>query len=332
MKIAALILLVLGCLTAALSKDKRAEQAQALIHKATELSDVASLGPVTLRAQVKFLAVKSGTIDAEYERTYLSPQQWRATFSSAEYNSVTTFANSQVAEWSDAPEKPLRVWQFERALAALSQFIVGDGVDYALVQQRLKEASDQKFPCIHIKSRRRLLMDCFYPDTGAFKRVQEGPWTFLYEDYTHLGKKLLPETINIMEGPRLVAVAKIQAIEVSGALDPKLLNPPAPAEVYPACLEGLGLPLGAGGGKPLKQPWPSSLGLPPGNEIISNDAVVEAVIGRDGRLHSIQVSQNISLLRDATYEMLRTWEYEPFKVCGHPVEMPVSFTIWFRKG
>ena len=331
LRLAALMMIALGFLTAAEAKDSTAEKAQAMIRRATEVSDVSSIGPFTLRIHAKFYGVKAGTINADYEKVIVSPQLWRASFSSPEYNSVTIYANSQVSEWSDTEEKPIRVRQFEHALAALSQSIQGNSLEYSIVQQELEAASDQKFPCIHMKDRRRLLMDCIYPDTGAFKRVQEGSWTFLYGDYMQVGKKLWPETINVDDGSKLVAVLKLQVVESATAAAPSLFTPPPGSQSYPACPEALGLPLGPKGGKILKQVPPQSPGLPPNGGIISNDATVDGILGRDGRLHNYHMSDNIPLLREALEEAIPHWEWEPFNVCGHPIEVPVGFTVWFSK-
>lgn len=301
-----------------------------LIRRATELMDVWTTGALRLRMRVKFLAVKSGTIDATYERVSASWQQWRTTISSSDFNAITVGGEGKVWEWSDASEKPLRVWQLERALAGLSQYPIGKGPEYSIRYRQFEPHRDKR-PCVQVQDGRRLIQDCINPDSGTLEVFQEESWVYFYSDYKLFGGKLYPHMITVTEAYKPVVVAQVVELESLQTIDPKLFEPPASSEVHPVCKEGLGVPLGASGGKQLTDVSPISPQLPSNSGIMSNDMSVESVLGRDGKLRYVHPGGTNHLTAEATLEAVRRWQFEPFTVCGFAVEMPVGFTMNFDK-
>jgi len=305
-----------------------APEPSVLIRRATELSDIWSTGQARLRMRVKFLAVKAGTIDADYEKVSASSNQWRVSISSPEFNGVTVGGQDRVWESSDASDTPLRMWQFERALAGLSQSVVSDRLEYVVRYRRLEGRKD-KVPCVQVQDGRHSVQDCFDTATGALLSAQEGSWTYVYSGYQPFGVKLFPRTITVFEAFTLVAMAQVVELENPATLDPQLFEPLPEVKAYSACREALGIPLGATGGKLVHEVRPTSPRLPGGSGILSNDMVVSAILGRDGKLHNVSVGGTNPQTRDATSEAVQQWQFEPFNVCGNPVEMPVSFTMNF---
>jgi hypothetical protein len=97
------------------------------------------------------------------------------------------------------------------------------------------------------------------------------------------------------------------------------------------CKEALGLALEPRGGKLRKAVQPTSPSLPPNSGILSNDMIVTAIVGREGQLHNISAGGTNPRTKEATLEAMRVREYEPFTVCGNPVELPIEFTVNFSK-
>lgn len=302
-----------------------------LIRGAVEASDIWSTGAVRLRARVKFLQVKAGTIDAEYEKIWISPKQWHAQLSSLEFTEVSVGGDGRVWYSSNTPDKPLRVREFERALAALSQTVVGQGLRYTLHERRLTRQKS-KLTCVEVSDRERFLVqDCIDPDTGLLSLVDDfaATWVYMYSDYKPFAGKLFPRTISAFEGYTLVVAAQVIELDTGSVADPKLFEAPPGAEVYSACPEALGFPLGAKPGRLVKQVSPIPPHLLPNSAILSIDVIISGVIGRDGNLHNLVAFGSNSLTKDAALKAVRQWHYEPFMVCGYPVEMPTSFTVNF---
>jgi len=301
----------------------------AQIKRGADISDVWSTGPVRLRMRVRFLAVKAGAIDAEYEKASASWQQWRATFSSPEFASLAVGGDGQVWD-AQSGEKPIRVWQFERALSALSQSVVSDKLQYTVRVRQIDEGGP-KVPCVQIKGEVWSGQDCFDPTSGVLLRAQENSLTYLFSDYKPLGGKLFPHTIYVFEGFTLVSTAHVVELDVPAKFDSNLFSPPAGVSPYPVCKEALGLALEPRGGKLRKAVQPTSPSLPPNSGILSNDMIVTAIVGREGQLHNISAGGTNPRTKEATLEAMRVREYEPFTVCGNPVELPIEFTVNFSK-
>lgn len=278
---------------------------------------------------VKFQAVKAGVIDAEYEKISASWQRWKTTFSSPEFNNVAIGGDGQVWE-AEPSEKPLRVWQFERALSALSQYVVSDKLEYTVRYRQIQEGQ-AKVPCVGMNAGQWSVQDCFDPSSGVLLRAQENSWTYLFSDYQPFGSKLFPHTIYVFETFTLVATARVVQLDIPMLLDSKLFDPPQGVSSYAACKEALGLSIGARGGKLIRGVRPISPLLSPNSGILSNDMIVSAIVGRDGKLHDIVASGTNPRTKSATLEAMRQRLYEPFTVCGNPIELPIAFTVNFTK-
>lgn len=326
-----LFFVLFAALAPAFAGGKPVKDPATVIRSAVEASDIWSTGTVRLRVRVKFLQVQAGMIDAEYEKVWISPKRWRAQLSSLEFNEVSVGGDGRVWYSASAPDKPLRVREFGRALAALSQTVVGQGLRYTWHERRLT-GQKSKVNCVEVSDRERLLVqDCVDPDTGLLLLAADfaATWVYTYSDYRPFAGKLFPHTILAFEGRTLVVAAQVIDLDTASAADPTLFEAPPGAEVYNACPEALGFPLGAKPGRLVKQVNPIPPHLLPSHNILSNDVIISGVIGRDGNLHNLVAFGSNSLTKDAALEAVRQWRYEPFTVCGNPVEMPTSFTVNF---
>ena len=304
-----------------------------VIHRAVDASDIWSAGPVRLKMHIKFMQVKSGEIEADYEKTWISPKQWRSQFSSPQFSEVNVGGDGQIWLKADLPEKPLRVREFERALAALSQSLVGEGLKYDVRELDL-QGKKGKTTCVNVDDvKHALVQDCVDPTTGVFLQIRDIPpdWAYTYSDYQSFEGKQFPRTIGVIEGITPVAIAHVVELDVAPTSETRAFDPPAGSDPYKACPEALGFPLGAKGGKLVKQvdlaaAYPN-LFHAGDRPIIHFSTKIIGVIGRDGNLHNLVVSGGAKTPTDeALLKAIQDWHYEPFTVCGNPIEMPTS--IW----
>jgi hypothetical protein len=325
--------LIMGAFVCSAYADKKPPlpDAAAVFRRAVEGSDIWSAGPIRMKLNVKLLQVKAGEIDAAYEKTWISAKQWRSQFTSEGFNEITVGGDGEVWNWSDSPEKPLRVHQFERALAALSQAPLNAVLKYTARAVPLKDQK-KKLICVVVDDKQRSLVeDCVDPDTGLLTQARDiqADLIFEYSDYKPFKGKQFPTTIGVIEGSRRpVAVAKVVGFEETPTVPASLFEPPATAISYKACSESLGFPLGVSGGKLVKQVNPIPR-LPRSNRpIIYYSTTVFGIVGRDGNLHSlVMVSSGNNLAGDEILQAVRQWRYEPFTVCGNPMEVPTAITV-----
>ena len=63
---------------------------------------------------------------------------------------------------------------------------------------------------------------------------------------------------------------------------------------------------------------------------ISGPVVLQARIGKDGRVHDVKVVRGHPFLATAAVEALRQWQYDPYKLNGQPVDLQTQVTINFN--
>jgi hypothetical protein len=301
----------LFCLPA-FAEPKSTAEPPLLIRRASQLSDIWSTGPVRLRMRMRYFEGKTN--------------RWRATISSPKFKGISVGGEDRVWEWANASDMPLHVWQFERALAALSQSILDSHLEYSVTLRQLEEGKE-KAQCVMTRDAGRTVQDCFDQATGLLLAAQEGPWTYIYSEYQPFGSKFFPRNITVFETSTLVAMARVVTLESPPTVDQKLFEPAQEAASHLVCQEALGLPLGAKGGKLLHEVDPSSTELP--NTYMTNEIMVSGILGRDGKPRNLSAEGRDPLISSRAVEAVQQWQFEPFTVCGNPVEMPLGFQMNF---
>ena len=62
---------------------------------------------------------------------------------------------------------------------------------------------------------------------------------------------------------------------------------------------------------------------------ISGLVIIEAIIGKDGRVRDAKVLRSVQLLDQAALDAVRQWEYTPTLLNGVPVEVIMTVTVNF---
>lgn len=65
---------------------------------------------------------------------------------------------------------------------------------------------------------------------------------------------------------------------------------------------------------------------------IQGTVMLQAVIGRDGRIENLQVISGHPMLSPAAIEAVRQWRYRPYTLNGEPVEVETAITVNFVLG
>jgi TonB family protein len=63
---------------------------------------------------------------------------------------------------------------------------------------------------------------------------------------------------------------------------------------------------------------------------IDGQVVIQAQVGKDGRVHKPKVIRGNALLVSAALDAVRQWTYEPYRLNGEPVDMDTQITINFK--
>jgi protein TonB len=62
---------------------------------------------------------------------------------------------------------------------------------------------------------------------------------------------------------------------------------------------------------------------------IQGAVVVDALIGRDGRIEQATVIRGQALLNRSAVEAIKQWQYRPYYLNGEPVEVETEITVNF---
>jgi protein TonB len=65
---------------------------------------------------------------------------------------------------------------------------------------------------------------------------------------------------------------------------------------------------------------------------IEGTVVLDALVGKDGKVTSVRVVSGNSLLAAAALRAVRQWRYQPHELNGEPVAVPVKITMNFQLG
>lgn len=65
---------------------------------------------------------------------------------------------------------------------------------------------------------------------------------------------------------------------------------------------------------------------------IQGTVMLQAVIGKDGRIENLQVMSGHPMLSPAAMEAVRQWRYRPYTLNGEPVEVETEITVNFVLG
>ena len=129
MRVRCWFLTLIALASTATGYKKTEHDVAAEIRNAVEASDIWSTGWVRAKSHTSnSWKLRAG---APPEKIWISPKQWRLSLQVQNSNETNIGGHGQVWQSSNAQEKPLRVHEFERALAALSQTVVGE-VKYAV--------------------------------------------------------------------------------------------------------------------------------------------------------------------------------------------------------
>jgi protein TonB len=65
---------------------------------------------------------------------------------------------------------------------------------------------------------------------------------------------------------------------------------------------------------------------------VSGTVVLQAVIGKDGHIHDLNVVSGPKLLQGAAILAVRQWRYRPYMLNGDPVEVRTTINVIFALG
>lgn len=171
---------------------------------------------------------------------------------------------------------------------------------------------------------------CFDPRLPALRvSYSFGTIAMSFDRIVKLQGRYLPREIKFFEGKKQILSADVQTIEGIAANDPALT--PTATAVFPK-VEKVGISAGIAVGMLVKKQVPI-YPQDAKDARVSGTVVLQAIIGRDGRIYDLRVVSAPwpSLAASSLWAVMR-WEYKPYLLNGEPVEVETTINVIFTLG
>jgi TonB family protein len=275
-----------------------------------------------------------------YEYWWASPAVYRSTWT----RPGATRTEWQTADGSFGQKKAgERLGYFEEGLREdfLSPLPSARDLDPAKVRLDLKKvpAGKAKLSCMTITSLNpeqglvqvgSLGSFCFDPQIPILRLTYSfGTVATEFNKIVKMQNRYLAREILVFYGERELLSAQLDSVAALDPSDPALTPPPDALLVKRQDIK-IGAEVLAG--KLIKHMQPS---YPAGAKLahISGTVVLEATIGKDGKIHDPRVIVSPSpMLTAPAVEAVSQWEYKPYLLNGEPVEVETTINVIFRLG
>jgi len=276
-----------------------------------------------------------------YEFWWASPQVIRSTWT----RPGATYSQWHMADGAGAhQETGERIGYFEKELglyilSPLPLKLFMDPARFRLDRETLP-VGKVKLPCFSINPPMQKPAKLQVAQYGSFCFDTHLPillLTFRFSSVTtefhkivEFQNKYLPRAINVFYEKRELLSATVDTIELMDPSDPAL-KPPQDTTVVKAIKK---MQIGAGvmAGMLVRKQQPV---YPEGAKSagISGNVLLEATIGKDGKIHDLRVIlSSSSLLSDSAMEAVSHWEYKPYLLNGEPVEVETTVNVIYSLG
>jgi TonB family protein len=305
--------------------NKNKTEGAALLAKAAETVNIQAPGsqPFRMKALIR-LQMSGRTVEATYRLVWVSDKLWREELDLPGYTEIRVGGESKYWYKRNLDYVPVRVTQAYDAIHF--HLRVGLGTEEQVKKVRQRQVKGAQLACIEVaagESREREL--CLDTTTSTVTQMQaDSVVTYEFGDYSRLGNKLYPRTLQVLEEGRLAVEAKVEELVPEEGSSPTLFVPPQGASELPYCS-----PLSITPGKLLTRVTPSYPGLAKMSRQ-SGTVVMHTVIAPDGTPKDLTVVQTAgNVLDEAALEAVRLWRYKPYRCNGTPIQVETLIYVNF---
>jgi TonB family protein len=281
--------------------------------------------PFKIEVEVEFLQMKTAGLTGKVSVVWMQPTKWRRAVMAPGYSSVDMNSDGQMSHESNWKQvkTPRRIRQLESAMSAFS---MRESYSVKLplrsrYSRMERKVHGRKLPCV----REGYIESCYDPNVqNALVLRDTGFWRFEYGDFQPFQGHTFPRRFSVYEFDEKVLEGTISFAE---------------SAVENGIVWAAAKPVGAGSPK-------CSAGVTPG-EVRSKVApiypssakvnrvqgivVIGAVINKEGTVVEPEIMIATSPdLATAAMQAVKQWRYEPYRLCGEPVEVETEIQVRFE--
>lgn len=304
------------------ASDKQRQEAEALLARARELSNIRCEGcpSFKMKARAMLFLPGKGVAEGSYELVWSSPDSWSDTLNLQGIRQ--TRVRAQESLWQRRSSKALPSGSF-RTLQLLS-FVERLRTFHAERKVKIATHGRSHLECVCLGGKGALDRLVCISDTGFLGgEAFEGtfPWRYEFAHYDKFGLKHFPRVMRAFVGQDLLVEVAVLSLEAHPEAEKTNFLPPEGAESYPACddLETA---------QPRKQPIGKLLKEASAKDF-NHSVAVFGVVEPDGSVNPLGVVRAPSQgLHEVAMQTVREWKFAPARCGGVPARQEVLLEIW----
>jgi hypothetical protein len=299
-------------------KDKKQQEAKALLAKARELSDIRCQGcpPFRLKARVRSFEGVAMPVDGTYVLNWASPGKWREDLRMPDYSEIRLGLGDEIQEERATRFRPgplawlLTHLDIGGRLNELPHSKI-KGLKEWQVQRGLSVCADYQQEGMRYLQRR-----CFLRDKGLLMYEESPPDAYEYDEYIPFVGKLFPWKIAHYVGGRLTDEMQVTELVASPGWQAGLFEPMTGSDVHETCRNP-------------DPPRDVRVELPSLPDDVMGDftVTIEYVVGVDGLPGDVVVHASDARLEPLVLKAFSKSRFIPAKCRGVPSETQRIATI-----
>lgn len=314
-RVSTVLIVILTASSAVPAKDKKQQEAEALLAKARELHDIRCDGckPFRLKAEIRSYEDAGKTVDGTYVLYWASKDKWRDEITWPDYNEAQVCLGDKIWRRHSSRFRPRSAgWVLGQLnLGAHLEKVINTRINEVIV----KDLSSGSSICAAFTSGGVSLLDlrCFLRDSAHLVHEETPFETLDYHEHVPFAGRIYPRRILQFAKGSLSREIRVKELQVSQEWATGLFEPLTGPDVRETCREPE-LPR-------LVAPKTPAL---PSNMLGDFKAHIEVNVGSDG---SAQIDRiYVSDVRIAPYvrTAVSEWRYAPAKCGSKPIDAELS--------
>jgi TonB family protein len=289
--------------------------AEALIKKARELSDIRAEGSPAFRlsAELSFPGVTDVTANqGSYVELWSSPDHWRKEIKGDGYEMVLVRSGDKLYRKASMPYPPWPVFRL------VDLFRLGGEIPsparVSKVHSEHTAHDSAPVSCVAETPKRALLKvtTCFGRDDGLLRSVENNSGRMEFESYATLGTKQFPKQLRWSFEGHLVAGAYVDSLDLIPPMPSGEFEPPQGAEVTSSCDEKQPP-------SPVSEQEPSYTSTARDDKIQGGNFSYVVINEQGDVIHAEIIGPLEPSLDAATLEAIKSWKFRPANCGGRPI-------------
>lgn len=324
-------LLFVGSVRCFAGSKKSSQDAEALLARARELSDLKAKGspPFDLDASFTLYNLAGDHTQGVYRLMWASPTEWRDEVLLPGHSTVAVEHAGESWHTSVLPYTPYLIFQLRQALTFPSRLQVPPKEKLTKVKEgKIDGVTAECVGYRYSHPRARVETFCFDHASGYLLSDVSREWytTLELSDYKTVGSKSFPQTLRVLQNGQLIVEVKVLNVTPNFVVTPALFAPPPGIHPSPSnhCTGTSIVPAQA-----LVQPEPRYPDYAKEHRIMGT-VVMYGDIGKDGVPRGLDVLHSpAQVLTDASLAAVRQWRYAPARCGSAPMDVTTSIGVNF---